>query len=269
MTILTSLGIVACSLGHEEKCPNPIVRGEVPTHMPPNGWRWDGDRSNFARRAWRANAPSYCALQLSCPEAQISRPSPSPRGQPRHGWRVGWPPSRRAATAPTAVLRRRLSGRLWTSQDCLSCWARCGGVTHVQRNTRLPGGGGGWHKALVLGCLPLAAPIGLSPLLILTLCGPERVLVVSTEPPDDLSWLTTPGVGCPGDRLLPVPGRWLRAGLAPGKTSEGEKFATFLEYENFPRNCHILHQNTPSGNVSLTLFPAALAVQGLRPDHQL
>ena len=44
-----------------------------------------------------------------------------------------------------------------------------------------------------------AAPIGLSPLLILTLCGPERVLVVSTEPPDDLSCLTTPGVGCPGD----------------------------------------------------------------------
>ena len=47
--------------------------------------------------------------------------------------------------------------------------------------------------------MPLAAPIGLSPLLILTLCGPERVLVVSTEPPDDLSCLTTPGVGCPGD----------------------------------------------------------------------
>ena len=31
-----------------------------------------------------------------------------------------------------------------------------------------------WHKALVSDCLPLAAPIGLSPLLILTLCGPER-----------------------------------------------------------------------------------------------
>ena len=60
-------------------------------------------------------------------------------------------------------------------------------------------GGGGWHKASVSDCLPLAVPIGLSPLLILTLCGPERVLVVSTEPPDDLSCLTTPGVGCPGD----------------------------------------------------------------------
>ena len=39
--------------------------------------------------------------------------------------------------------------------------------------------GGVWHKASVSDCLPLAAPIGLSPLLILTLCGPERVLVVS------------------------------------------------------------------------------------------
>ena len=51
----------------------------------------------------------------------------------------------------------------------------------------------------MLVCLPLAAPMGLSPLLILTLCGSERVLVVSTEPPDDLSCLTTPGVGRPGD----------------------------------------------------------------------
>ena len=67
------------------------------------------------------------------------------------------------------------------------------------------GGGGIWHKAWVSDCLPLAAPIGLSPLLILTLCVPERVLVVSTEPPDDLSCLTTPGVGRPGDGLLPVP----------------------------------------------------------------
>ena len=60
-------------------------------------------------------------------------------------------------------------------------------------------GGGGWHEASVLGCLPLAAPIGASPLLILTLCGSERVLVVSMKPPDDLSCLTTPGVGRPGD----------------------------------------------------------------------
>ena len=57
----------------------------------------------------------------------------------------------------------------------------------------------------MLVCLPLAAPIGLSPLLILTLCGSERVLIVSMEPLDDLSCLTTPGVGRPGDGLLPVP----------------------------------------------------------------
>ena len=65
--------------------------------------------------------------------------------------------------------------------------------------------GGGWHRASVSDCLPLAAPTGLSPLLILTLCGPERVLVVSTEPLDDLSCLTTPGLSCPEDGLLPVP----------------------------------------------------------------
>ena len=65
------------------------------------------------------------------------------------------------------------------------------------------GTGGIWHKASVFGCLPLAAPISLSPLHILTLCGPERVLVVSTERPDDLSCLTTPGVGRPRDGLLP------------------------------------------------------------------
>ena len=52
--------------------------------------------------------------------------------------------------------------------------------------------GGVWHKTSVSDCLPLAAPIGLSPLLILTLCGPERVLVVSTEPLDDL-WQNSGG----------------------------------------------------------------------------
>ena len=66
------------------------------------------------------------------------------------------------------------------------------------------GGGGGWHRASVFGCLPLAAPIGLSPLHILTLRGSERVLVVSTEPPDDLSCLTTPGPAVL-EGLVPVP----------------------------------------------------------------
>ena len=61
---------------------------------------------------------------------------------------------------------------------------------------RVPSNGvqwrGVWHKAMVLVCLPLVAPVCLSPLLILTLYGSERVLVVSTEPLDDLSCLTTP-----------------------------------------------------------------------------
>ena len=63
--------------------------------------------------------------------------------------------------------------------------------------------GGVWHKASVSDCLHLAAPIGLSPLLFLTLCGPERVLVVSTEPPDDLSCLTTPGSAVPETGCYP------------------------------------------------------------------
>ena len=78
---------------------------------------------------------------------------------------------------------------------------------------------GGCHKASVFGCLPLAAPIGLSPLLILTLCGSERVLVVSTEPPDDLSCLTTSGVGRPGDRPLP-------RGGGGGVVVQGGRWAT-------------------------------------------
>ena len=52
--------------------------------------------------------------------------------------------------------------------------------------------------------------IGLSPLLILALCGSEHVLVVSTEPRDDLSCLTTPGwlswrpaVACAVDQVHP------------------------------------------------------------------
>ena len=84
------------------------------------------------------------------------------------------------------------------------------------------GGGEGWHKASVSDCLPLAAPIGLSPLLILILCGSERVLVVSTEPLDDLSCLTTPGVGCPGDGLLPVPLTRCIGGGGGGRGVSGE-----------------------------------------------
>ena len=75
------------------------------------------------------------------------------------------------------------------------CWG--GGVLYGDYFAAENFGGGGWHKALVLHCLPLAEPIGLSPLLILTLCGSERVLVVSTKPLDDLSCLTTPGSAVP------------------------------------------------------------------------
>ena len=86
-------------------------------------------------------------------------------------------------------------------------------------------GGGGWHKASVSDNLPLAAPIGLSPLLILTLCGSERVLVVSTEPLDDLSCLTTPGSAVPEMGCCPCHGPGasrctlrVRAGFANSST---------------------------------------------------
>ena len=58
-------------------------------------------------------------------------------------------------------------------------------------------------------CPLVAAATGLSQLNSPTLCGSERVcvgrvngLIVSTEAPDDLSCLTTPGVGRPGDRAV-------------------------------------------------------------------
>ena len=63
-------------------------------------------------------------------------------------------------------------------------------------------GGFGTRPRYLIVCL-LAAPIGLSPLLILTLCGPEHVLVVSTEPLDDLSCLTTPGSAVPETGCCP------------------------------------------------------------------
>ena len=65
------------------------------------------------------------------------------------------------------------------------------------------GVGGGGHKASVFSCLPLAAPIGLSPLLILTPCGPERVLVVSTEPLD-MAEQNTRHTRCPPSQGSPA-----------------------------------------------------------------
>ena len=83
---------------------------------------------------------------------------------------------------------------------CCSCSGSCRTVTAAPTRPSAGGrGGGGGTRPWCWFPLPLAAPIGPSPLLILTLCGSERVLVVSTEPPDDLSCLTTPGVGRPGD----------------------------------------------------------------------
>ena len=64
---------------------------------------------------------------------------------------------------------------------------------------RTGGGGGGLARGHGFGLFAFGGAFGLSPLHILTLCGSERVWVVSTEPPDDLFCLTSPGVGRPGD----------------------------------------------------------------------
>ena len=64
-------------------------------------------------------------------------------------------------------------------------------------------GGGGWHEAMLLVSLWLAAPIGLSPLCIPTLCRSEPSLVVSKEPLDDVSCLTIPGSAVPKTGYCP------------------------------------------------------------------
>ena len=77
-------------------------------------------------------------------------------------------------------------------------------LTHtVREEGEGDGGGEGWHEAMVLVCMPLAVPIGLSPLHIPTLCGSQRVLVASTEPRDDFSCLTTPGSAVPETGCCP------------------------------------------------------------------
>ena len=88
----------------------------------------------------------------------------------------------------------------------LHCWPQRPGPENRRGRSqatayryRGEGGGGGWHKASVSDCLPLAAPIGLSPLLILTLCGSERVLVLSTG--GGGGW--RPGLLCPTPTLPP------------------------------------------------------------------
>ena len=98
------------------------------------------------------------------------------------------------ATAFIAHCLRSRAGAVSNPQSCMSV---------VESLRGKASGGWGGHKASVLGCLPLAAPIGLSPLPILTLCGPERVLVVSTEPLDDVSCLTTAGLAVPETGCCP------------------------------------------------------------------
>ena len=58
------------------------------------------------------------------------------------------------------------------------------------------GGGSGTRPWCGFGCL-WRRLLASHPLHILTLCRSERVLVMSTEPLDDLSCLTTPGLGRP------------------------------------------------------------------------
>ena len=69
-------------------------------------------------------------------------------------------------------------------------------------------------KATVLACLPLAAPVGLSSLLILTLCGSERVLVVSTEPLDVTGVGTTDRGQTVGLIVLTLISQWPGLGFA-------------------------------------------------------
>ena len=85
----------------------------------------------------------------------------------------------------------------------------------------------------MLVCLPLAAPIGLSPLYIPTLCGSERVVVVSTEPLDDFSCLTTPGLAVPETGCRPCRGPGAsRCTLRVSKGRGGGAGATL--YERLP-----------------------------------
>ena len=136
------------------------------------------------------------AVRTAASRAALASGGPAPGG-------TGpvWAVRRVGRRAPHAPHGRGRGLRAWAGGGLGGSGGGGGGEGHRQTKQPLQGGGGGggWHKASVSDCVPLAAPIGLSPLLILTLCGPERVLVVSTEPPDDLSCLTTPGVGRPGD----------------------------------------------------------------------
>ena len=100
--------------------------------------------------------------------------------------------------------------------DVVACFlgthpqANCPSQTHTHPRGLQPTGTwgeGGWHEAIGVSLFAFGGAYWPLPLLriflhILTLCG---VLVVSTEPLDDLSCLTTPGSAVPETGLLPVP----------------------------------------------------------------
>ena len=198
------------SLGATATGPiNPIARRHrwidrpnwlpPPTGPPPPAQRrGSSPMSSAASQATFRSSVSHVAPHFALPPAvAVQSPSPIPVFEPpgpgpASGFEV-------SAHGPEHSLTpANVSGSDSVAEEAPVVCRLCGALTGRCR------GGVVWDEAMVLVCVPLAAPTGLSPLHIPTLRGSERVLVVSTEPPDDLSCLTTPGVGRPGDGLWPV-----------------------------------------------------------------
>ena len=150
-------------------------------------------------------------------------------------------------TAPEEADWRRVEQRngCW---GCVQVWGCVSGRM---------GGGGVWHEAMVLVCLPLPSPMGLSPLHTLTPCGPERVAVVSTEPRDALCCLTTPGVGRPGDGG--GGGVWFGSRLAPKVVTHGQCVRTSPARLGTPPRCLVygVYGGGGGGKLFITRTPAA------------
>ena len=85
---------------------------------------------------------------------------------------------------------------------CLPLFDHCQGWCLEVAQGASPGVARG-HSVGLFAVVVFAAPIGLSPLHIPALCGSELVVVVSTEPPDDLSCWTTPGLAVPETGCCP------------------------------------------------------------------
>ena len=94
----------------------------------------------------------------------------------------------------------------------------------------------------MLVCLPLAAPIGLSPLHILTHCGPKRVLVVSTEPLDDLSCLTTLGSAVPEVRQTALADYGAEDRKRQKKGQQGKNYCGCQKPLSGKLSCRCTHQ---------------------------